>query len=329
MNSAVPRNKAFTLVELLIVIAIIGVLVGLLLPAIQMAREASRRGACQNNLHQVGIALESYEGRLRRYPIGARRNEIRPSGQSSYGVSWWADILGDLEESALAARLDTTGPNAGWVKLHPENGQLLNGVVIGTMNCPSSPIPPLYVNGRLQIQVPSYVGISGASSGDDFVEKTAQDCCTTPGGELSAGGVLVPNTSILRCKITDGTSHTLIVGETSDYALGSSGDMHQIGGGFPDGWLMGTIGVGTPPNYYPRTADVENVTTIRYPIGTRDYTLPGISELHGTNNPLLSAHPGGAVSLFADGSVQFLTEQTDVLTLKRFASRDDSGNDNR
>jgi prepilin-type processing-associated H-X9-DG protein len=51
--------------------------------------------------------------------------------------------------------------------------------------------------------------------------------------------------------------------------------------------------------------------------------LPGISEDHGANNPLLSAHPGGAVSLFADGSVRFLTEDTDIVTLKRFATRND------
>ncbi|HEX4412041.1 MAG TPA: DUF1559 domain-containing protein, partial [Lacipirellulaceae bacterium] len=215
MTSAVVRTRAFTLIELMIVVAIIGALVAILLPAIQMAREASRRGSCQNNLHQVGLAIESFEGRQRHYPIGTRRNLVMPSKQSSYGVSWWAEILPDLDESSLAARLDVTGPNAGWVVLHPENGGLLNGVIIRTMACPSSPMPPLSPVGSFQIQMPSYVGISGAGNGSGFVEPNAQACCIDFTGELSAAGILIPNIAILRRQITDGTSHTLIVGETS------------------------------------------------------------------------------------------------------------------
>src|SRR4051812_47175387 len=124
------KRAGFTLVEIMSAVAIVGTLTGLLLPAIQQAREASRRNSCQSNLHQIGLAVENFEGRRTRYPIGARSSVRWPSGLQSYGVSWWADIMGDLDESSIAARLDVTGPNCGWVALHPQNGALIDGVVI-------------------------------------------------------------------------------------------------------------------------------------------------------------------------------------------------------
>src|SRR3954464_14876559 len=181
-------RSAFTLVELLSVIGIVGTMVGLLIPAVQQSREASRRNSCQSNLHQIGLAIESFEGRRTRYPTGARSNIRWPIGLPSFGVSWWTDILGDLDESALAGRLDVTGPNAGWVALHPQNGQLIDGVVISTMFCPSSPFPPLYPVTGFRVGDPSYVGISGAGSGDGFVQPKSRlsACCGgSRGGERS------------------------------------------------------------------------------------------------------------------------------------------------
>jgi hypothetical protein len=174
--------------------------------------------------------------------------------------------------------------------------------------------------------MPSYVGVSGAANGNGFVEPRFNVCCSPNfDGELSSGGVLLTNVPVRRREITDGNSHTLIVGEASDYALDKRGLTFRVDGGFPMGWLTGTLGAGTPPNFNSGMPSAFNITTIQYPIGTRDYTLPGIATGLGANNPLLSAHPGGALGLFADSHVELLSENTEVLTLKRMATRDDEG----
>ena len=104
-------RHGFTLVELLVVIAIVGVLVALLLPAIQAAREASRRVSCENNLKQIGLALQSYHDRLRQLPPGYLSTLNSPASQgpnsdctwneTGPGWGWAAYVLRDLEETSL------------------------------------------------------------------------------------------------------------------------------------------------------------------------------------------------------------------------------------
>src|SRR5262245_11004771 len=89
----------FTLVELLVVIAIIGILVALLLPAIQAAREAARRTECTNHLKQIGVALQVYHDTYKAFPMGRERMD-------QYGVSWAFRILPQLEEQAVYASFD-------------------------------------------------------------------------------------------------------------------------------------------------------------------------------------------------------------------------------
>jgi prepilin-type processing-associated H-X9-DG protein len=315
-------GRAFTLMELLVVFAILSALIAVLLPAIQMAREAGRRSACQNNLRQVGLALQNFEGTHNEYPIGARCQIAWPSGVVTIGTSWWVEILPQLEQSALAAKLDVTGPYPGWVVLNPQNGRVVDGVTIASAYCPSSPIPLSSPVGGFQVAMPSYVGISGGANGDGFVEDRVS-VSSKNGDEFAAGGLLIPNEPIHRREVEDGTSHTLFVGEASDYCLTKTGSTRRIDAGFPNGWLAGTSAVGKPQKNDSRFFLAYNITTVRYPIGTRIYELPGVNDDRGGNNPLLSAHPGGAEMLFADGSVQFLVEDTHVLTLKRLATRDD------
>jgi len=95
-----PNVRAFTLVELLVVIAIIGLLIGLLIPAVQAAREAGRRASCQNNLHQIAVAVHQYCGEQGRYPPGQCGGTIG-FGAKSRAWSWLARILPNCEENAL------------------------------------------------------------------------------------------------------------------------------------------------------------------------------------------------------------------------------------
>src|SRR5947208_4409510 len=102
------RRRGFTLVELLVVIAIIGVLVALLLPAVQAAREAARRMQCSNHLKQIGLALQNYHDVFNSLPFGARARYVNtssslPAGQiQNWGPSWYVALLPFCEQKPLS-----------------------------------------------------------------------------------------------------------------------------------------------------------------------------------------------------------------------------------
>jgi len=313
------RRSAFTLIELLSVITIIGILSALLMPAIQRAREASRRATCAVHLREIGLALAGYESAHKEaLPTGAR-------GGGVVGLSFWPFLLPYLDERALASRLDPNNLSAdAWNKV-----DVVDGKVIAVLLCPTSPLPPLYPMLGRKVLMPHYAGISGASPSDDgFPEARSSPCCISDGssGDISAGGALFPNQHIKIKDIADGTSKTLAVGECSDYPAGPNG--MRIDPGMLDGFLAGTGEFNTPPNYgvpgSPSSPKPSwNITTIRYPPNMRGITKPGIHFDHGANNPLLSAHAGGVNCVMADGAVRFLPDGTDVWLLKQLATRDD------
>jgi prepilin-type N-terminal cleavage/methylation domain-containing protein/prepilin-type processing-associated H-X9-DG protein len=189
-----PR-AGFTLVELLVVIAIVGLLVALLLPAIQASREAARRGSCQNNLRQLGVALLSYHDAQQVFPRGAW---LPPTTN----VSWTAAILPQLEEQALFESIDRTVPYT-----HANNravGQKTLVIVI----CPASPRESLLrtsnENGGSYART-DYAGINGerglrAANGTNTPER----------------GVLIYEKNVPISAIVDGTSRTILVGEAPE-----------------------------------------------------------------------------------------------------------------
>jgi prepilin-type N-terminal cleavage/methylation domain-containing protein len=312
-------RKGFTLVELLTSMGIVGVLAGLLLPAIQAARESSRRASCTNNLRQVGVALLDHEQVQKALPVGAA-----DSASGTWGFSWWVNLLPFLEESALFDRLDRRSAYCGSPILG-SNGRIVDRVSLGFMLCPSSPLPPFWQTGSFETLMPSYVGISGATNHEDFPETRVETCCTGKNdGQISAGGVLVPNQQISSRQVSDGLSKTIAVGECSDYSYASNGKMYRIDGGFAYGWLTGTFMTGTPPNYATLiSARPYNLITIRYPPNIDGYDHPGVNSGYGINNPLTSAHPGGVHVLKLDGSVDFVRDDVSIRVLKSMATRDD------
>jgi len=248
------RKRGFTLVELLVVIAIIGVLVALLLPAVQAAREAARRMQCSNHLKQIGIALQNYHDVFNSLPFGARARWVQTSGtvpaNQTFGPSWYVGLLPFAEQKPLsdlieAAELAT--PNNPFTNLTRVNTLVpfnCNNQKIAWMLCPSSPLPQTEIlqnntKSNITSVVSSYVGISGATN--HFANRLANEIPfmetrlkpkqgipanananaigspSPPGSQQSWGGMLCPNECYGMAACIDGTSNTMVVSEKSDY----------------------------------------------------------------------------------------------------------------
>ena len=128
------RRSAFTLVELLVVISIIGVLVGLLLPAVQAAREAARRMQCSNNMKQIGLAIHNYEGAYRSVPgLRFTHATITPNPAPDWTTGgWMAPILPFLEQAGLA---ETYNSSVDW---HDILNEAAISQIVPTFKCPSA-----------------------------------------------------------------------------------------------------------------------------------------------------------------------------------------------
>src|SRR5262249_55412490 len=161
-------------------------------------------------------------------------------------LSFWPFIGPFMGASTVTDKIDLGNLSIGATNAN----QYVSGVVISEMLCPSSPLEPLYDVFGDRIMMPHYEGISGASPSDDAFPETRSLPCCVPDfnrGDLSAGGVLVPNQHTKIKDIKDGISKTLMIGECSDYSLGSKSK--RIDPGMLVGWLAGTYEQGTPPKY--------------------------------------------------------------------------------
>ncbi|MFK7768732.1 MAG: DUF1559 domain-containing protein [Mariniblastus sp.] len=290
-------RKGFTLVELLVVIAIIGILIGMLLPAVQQVREAARRITCGNNLKQSALALMNYESAHKRLPPGHLINpawtsfEVDPAQGGYTAIGWpkagpyWSWMM------RVAPFMEQTGVyNAANLKQWPwwqqlDNGRSINGISVPSYICPSETRGAAVWRDSAgnEAAVTSYLGVSGR---DSYKETGGQD------------GIFYCNSNTTFGLITDGTSNTLMIGERTASA----------------NLLYGWQWAGAGENSLGETDVILGVhERIAVPSGSdpngieTDFYRPG--RIDDPNNlhrfHYWSSHPGGGMWALADGSIQF------------------------
>jgi len=315
LAAARQNGRGFTLVELLVVIAIIGVLVALLLPAVQAAREAARRMQCSNNLKQLALGAQNYHDRLRSFPPGtlAKTFAAAPKSRSTALLVF---LLNEMEQSSLRNELD---PHDPYVNI--TNG--LAGTVLPVIVCPSDVIPQ---NPVPQGTPPNLYGVTsyagnGGTGGTYYrfygycksVATQSTDgmfCETGPNSAPVAG-----QDSVRMSDVLDGTSNTLLFGERShvdpafDVAAAANGGQQVIG---QYGFWHSAGGL----------AIVDATLTTLPPLNYR--TDP--NEVWNTSaclrtNAFGSLHPGGANFGLVDGSVQFFADSIEMTVYRALSTR--------
>ncbi len=342
------RKHGFTLVELLVVIAIIGVLVALLLPAVQAAREAARRSQCMNNMRQYGLALQNYHSAMQEFPEISRKMD--PDWQ--VGPTWVVLVMPYFEATAAFQGLDLNEQFWFESRLGEKNALQLDNFLPSVFHCPSSGLPKSYphtTHSGIEVNIAEicYVGVHGGAYLDvenEIFHPTTDPSPNENHGPISGGGMFVLDKNVRIAECTDGTSHTMMVGEESDFLLvpnevsiyqfGKEGpglvDLRSSGrhGAYagnshhhkPDG--PGTMRPAGRFCSAPLCSRGRNVATLLFPINTKDWERRGM-HTNGFNKPIRSPHPGGAFVLFTDGHVEFLTDSTELQVLHDFANRDD------
>jgi type II secretory pathway pseudopilin PulG len=344
------------LVELLVVIAIIGILVALLLPAIQAAREAARRTDCVNRIRQLVLAAHSYESANRKLPPHGDcyfRKDDNGADVMAGALSAVARMLPYMEEQGL---LTLVNQDRHW--RDASNAKAL-ATPLPFLRCPSGNDRELTevgynVNTAEGNNLRShYVGILGARPGPNKDPGQLADGCPAGGGRgggtfsypestylqrfcskassmsgsggPAINGVIFPRSNMGFAAITDGTSKTMMFGEMS-WDCG----VHQS-------WLIGSTSWGSDPieNSY---GVLQNAKNIRYGIGVKKWSKPEVFPIEPvyksaerddpkseyaplTETSLGSNHPGGTHVGMSDGSSRFLADDTDINVLRRMASR--------
>lgn len=322
----------FTLVELLVVIAIIGILIGMLLPAVQQVREAARRVTCANNLRQMSLATLNYESAHGKFPSTW---EV-PGGLNSGNTTGWsvqAQILPFLEQGNLYDNIDFTKSYTDQPLIDLGAGPVrLQSARVEVYLCPSEKNDRLRLKNGVAYHYPlSYA----ANAGTWFVYD--------PSNGRVGHGAMGANSRLSIGSVSDGTSNTLLYSEVKAYTpyfrnAGIGGDLVMpiapgaiagLGGDFKSNsghteWVDGRA------HQTSFTATFSPNTKVPYNVGGTEYDIDWTNQQEGKSLTIKtyaavtarSYHPGGVNAARVDGSVSFEADSIDLQLWQSMATRD-------
>ena len=305
------KRKGFTLVELLVVIAIIGILIGMLLPAVQQVREAARRTTCKNDMRQIALALHNYDSAFGKFPAGITIPTGAGAADSLWGATTW--LLPYMEQQNA---FDQLNPNVSTtitatVAANPAALNVLQ-TPLNTFLCPSD-------NGS-EINN-ERIGLSGNTATSNFVLANNAANIVNTGGVFTVGMEIQcdPTSSAngLFCDVEqgiskmsgDGTTNIIIVAERRTFSKDRTITPQPSAG-----LLFGAVGA---TNSASAGAPANGIADIAFS------TIGGINDSTGTRDAsqgVSSNHSGGVNIVLGDASTQFLTDQTDPLVYNQLVN---------
>ena len=326
-------QRGFTLVELLVVIAIIGILVALLLPAVQAAREAARRIKCQNNLKQLGLAIQNYHDTLLAFPASGIVDTTIPTYESKSGsmISWLVLVLPYMEQQTLHSQFDFGVSVLAQPATNPQEVQL------DTMLCPSDG-----AKGRF-FQHATHTNNRRLAKANYVAWVSPYHVEYQPGFR---GALTSHRAQTMAAIQVEGSSNTLMLSEvlTRDeltdqrgaWAIGWNGasqiafDLHDRNGFSTGGGGYSPDLAGLPTSHPPNNQgpNVDQLYDCQNAAGAQVLRMPCGNWEAGTGAEYFSAaprsrHPGGVLACYADGHVAFLPDSVDRLTMAYLISIDD------
>ncbi len=301
------QNKGFTLVELLVVIAIIGILIAMLLPAVQQVREAARRTQCQNNLRQIGIAFHNHESNRMGFPphrtMKGAGLPLAQQIQHGYAI----DLLPYIEQGNMAALYDFNQ------SYFAEDNLPVVSITLPIFNCPTTPNYGRMVAMAVgptpaQIIEPRRYG----AAGDYYVRGST----ATNSQGFTANAALSDSRLTRMAEIFDGTSHTILVTE-----LSGRPDLFIRGGSQQNGEQTLQPGWSAWAGLQTMALRAYQDDNITLAVNNNPSTWKSVVNCNN-NQAIYSFHPGGANVLLCDASVQFLPDSTEVDTVFALVTRD-------
>lgn len=331
ITSKQSTSNGFTLVELLVVIAIIGILVALLLPAVQSARAAARRTQCQNNMKQVGLALQNYHSARgifppsSTWPVGSDGN---PQGVASgsftgHQANWVILTLPYMEEQTTADAFDLTLP------IPDVANEIARSTQLPGMLCPEDQNNQVLFQGNTAARTNHYGPNWGRGN---YAANASLGAMTANGhgsfsaaGENSPGwkderlrGVMGANSSLRIAQISDGTSYTILAAEIRAGVLPHDvRGTWALGGGPSALWRHGYYGDAAGPNSPGIEADdTIGCSDVRRGFGgvvaLAKEKMGCIERTGNTQQTARSMHQGGVFAVFADGSVHYISDDVEI-----------------